>query len=216
MTYPARVGRPTVDSDLEEAHTRIRALEGVNAILYDTFNDGGFLDVVTSSYTQFTSSDGFVVQALAGGVNLSALNTGPIIVEQFGVDGIQIQNLGDGGTLIEDDGAGIIQIFSNNRVELDGGEIDLSAGGLIFLNSFGGSIVLHTDAHPIFLYAQGGTTTAMIQMRLDSGNYFTIGDNVPNVFFRVQETGTFIFNLPTSNPGVTGQLWNSAGTVKIA
>ena len=25
-----------------------------------------------------------------------------------------------------------------------------------------------------------------------------------------------IFTLPTSNPGVTGQLWNSSGTVRIA
>lgn len=183
----------------------------IRAIYYDYLNGEGegpshinlpgFLDVTTDSYTLFLNSG-------AGGILLQDVGTGGVSLLSSSFIGIE--NSGNGGTSISDLGSGGLHLFSSNSADMIG------STGASLVATTGQLNIFSTDS-PIVAYASGGATnSAMIQMRIDSTRYFIVCDNVlPTTFFAVRATGTFMFNLPTSNPGVTGQLWNSAGTVKI-
>lgn len=108
--------------------------------------------------------------------------------------GFYVNDNGDGGININDHGAGGVQI------QADG-------SGPINLFNEGGPIKLETtDEHEIELQSAGG-------IALQDTN--TDGDGGISLEVQVGNFITFAA-LPTSDPGVSGAIWNSSGTLKIS
>lgn len=91
-----------------------------------------------------------------------------------------------------------------------------SFAGYDFVSAVAGSGFTVFVDNPITLEATGGTTSATVNVRVADGDYFSVfKPDLSKEWLRVGSGGIFMFHLPTVNPGVAGQLWNSGGFVKV-
>ncbi len=125
---------------------------------------------------------------LNGGWKVTVNGTqGVITLLQNGDGGIQIDNEGVGDTVVK--GGGIAQFQGGGLTQLQ------STGGQVNILALNSGITALAD-FPIILDALGGTTEAVIQMRITThGNYFSILDNTPVEQLRVTPQATIMFAL---------------------
>lgn len=121
-------------------------------------------------------------------------------------------------------GADIRTSEGEDRIELSRkNELGFPAEGVYLYN--GGNITTALTANTLFFYDNNGNQTAIIQM--PTSDVLTLAYGSSSIEIResqitfynklsMLDSEILMPNLPTTDPGVVGQIWNDSGTLKIS
>lgn len=156
-----------------------------------------------------------------------------------GYDSVRLKVVGlDGVATTATQPSGAVTLFQNNIATSTDAFILVQSGdkaeaGILFGDDVGyvGFVKYDNNANNLLLGAKNDTILTLDGVGSDVNNFkltsaatgngpiFEVIGSDTNIDINLtpKGTGTIIINsLPTSNPGVTGALWNDSGTVKVA
>jgi hypothetical protein len=172
-----------------------------SGIQYDVHNSGGWLDVASTGFDP-VSGDGIRLHATGDGNPLELLSEGGEFVNDVNGWGITLQSTaGTGGS------ADINAIAARDVTETAGRNMTLFAGSFLSVNA--------SDTVDI---AANGSGANALQLAATAGGIDVEVGSAKHLF--IHGTGSLVVLdssvLPAADPGVSGALWNSAGTLKVS
>lgn len=216
---------------------------GGAGIRFDTDNEGGWLDITTKNTDpggaglQFLdlSGGGMFFDGDSGitlndrsnnGINLIQESDGGIAALDQGNGGISFTELENGGIYFQNEGTGQLALNNNGSAFLG---INSTTTGPIEVHQSGGHEVLlyatasSTNPSPpgntaiVFMAADGGNNAPSVMAGINDGDSFAVFNlaNAAQIWMEVLNTGVTLNNLPSTNPGGSGKLWNNGGVVNI-
>ena len=175
------------------------------AIVYDFDNVGDWLDIVTNDVNPATG-DGLHLFDNSGG-NTNFTSAGPFLIGGVGAGDVQLVNDGTSGDLL----------IENNGAEDSSLRITAATDGILALTALGGR---SGGAVYIKNTGDGLTETSGDGIRIENDGSSPIRIvNAAGYNVIIEDTGgggVLLPGLPSSDPGVSGQLWVSGGAVQVS
>lgn len=170
--------------------------EAADAGLPISFDDG------TVTYTIDIESGNLVLKTVK--------DSGSVLASKLRIIGGG--SFAEGGFAFDDPGGGGIFFNQHTAVGTGGVFFNLFDQGGFFVNDGTGGGTTGGGAGIIFNTTSSGEFT----VNAGGGGIFLNGEGSDIQLDPDTGSGVYVFNLPTSDPGNSGQLWNSSGTLKVS